>query len=170
MRLLVLLLCLLPAMAEARVIAQAAAMEIRAGGFCTVEADGTIPAPKARDGHVLLHEEPYAIVLPGDEVPGLTDLGIGLVLRLQDFRPGEQLELQIQALGFDPAPDVWTMQVSDDGSFWFGRVPDPSDHLVTGTYRYSVSQRGRQILVYEMQVRPPTPEDRATSPCRPAVS
>lgn len=159
-----------PLGSEARLIGQAVRLDLQAGGFCTIEADGTIPAPLARDGQVLLHERPYAFVRLGDVLPGVTNLGVGVVVTLHDFTPGEELTLQTQAMGIDPSPDTWNIEIGDDGRFWFGRVPDPADHLSYGRYRHSAWLHGREILVFEIEVRPPTKEDRDWAPCIPEVS
>lgn len=112
---------------------------------------------------------PYVFVVQGGVLPGAVDMGIGLVLRLQDYVPGETLILQAQLLGVDPKADTWTHQVSRDGSLWFGFLPTAGQPIDLGHYRFWVRRGTATLLVYDIQVNPADHDQRDTL-CHPDVS
>lgn len=138
------------------------------GGFCIQPPDGVMVAPLTKDGKVDLFELPYQFVIRGDSVPAMRNIGVGIVVKLHDFSPGESLTIQADDHG--AKPDIWRIGPDQDGTFWVGTTPDPGNGLLHGIYRFSVS-RGRQIiLIYELRVRSPTRTELAANPCNPLVS
>lgn len=159
-----------PGSAGARLLGQSVGLDLTVGAYCRTEPDGEMAAPDTKDGKVQLNDLPYPFFMEGDDIAGLADIGIGIVVRLHDYTPGEMITLQIELKNVDEKPDVWQSSVMPDGRFWFGQVPDPTDHLPFGTYRFSAYRGEQELLRYDMRVREPSVAEAATTPCKPVVS
>ena len=165
------ILLLLPATAEARLKQLTVKTDsLKAGALCGHRFDEKVPAPAVKDGEVGLDHKPYHFVLESDVVPSLPDIGVGIVVRLHDFRRGEQLTLQAGKVQVGVTPDTWQIVLNDDGSFWVATTPDPGTRLDAGVYRFTALRGGKAFLIYEFDVRPATKADIDLHLCGPAVS
>ena len=125
-----------------------------AGAFCAYPSGRTMPAPATRDGTVDYQATPYRMVIEGDEVPAISGLGVGIIVKLHDFSPGETLTLQTD-WSERATPDTWQTTLNDDGTFWFGVVPGVGSSLAWGKYRLAAFRGRETLFIYDILVSQP---------------
>jgi hypothetical protein len=160
----------LAAPAQAYLTKVTVGLRIEAGFYCDYPTDGTEEAPHTQDGEVGLYDAPFPLVHLGDLIPAAPGVSVGIIVQLRSFAAGEELVVRARRIEDDVGPDVWQVDVGDDGRFWLGTSPDPGKALPYGHYEFAVFRGFTPLLVYEFQVLPVELVPEPKNPCHAQLS
>ena len=126
---------------------------VEAGYFCLRPPDDIVPAPNSSTGELNVFNAPFPFVQLGDTVPSIPGIGIGIIVRMQDFRVGE--ELTVTAAHGAPCCrkiESWRAEPNENGLTWLGYLGEDRKNFQPGEWRFSILRGQTTLLIYNFHV------------------
>lgn len=161
----------LPGAAGILLSAPGAVARFQAGYYCRNEPDSVEKMPLTASGELKIFEEPFHFVSQGDRIPSVSGIGIGLVVWLDQFTPGEVLTVH-SAHGTPCCgnQESWQGYPDDKGLIWLGYLTDDIVPFQQGPWRFTVQRGQTPLLVYDFLVLPAGDFAGPTDLCEPVTS
>ncbi len=132
-----------------------AILTVEAGFFCLENPDDTVTAPRSQTGKLNIFNSPFAFVHLGDNVPSVPGIGIGVVIKMNDYTDGEILTVREQNVSAGTPPDYWEATPQKNGVTWMGYLGDTDRPYPQGTWLFQIFRNKDLLLSYQFSVLSP---------------